>query len=390
MSKVNLTQKQVDSMVCPEGKTKIEVSDANQLGFYAEVRANTDNKTYYQRVNTLSGRRVIKVGTSAELTLKEAKALAAELKMDCLSGKLDRQISEQKASVSFNTFFEQTYLPSKAKKLREKTLYADRSLMKNHVYQGIGKLPINAIKSADLMSLSDALLAKDLKPSTINKVIASVKKVIRHAITLEILQDSSTLKVKQLTESNTCERFLSDEEAKRLIAVFQGWHVPQVALLLMFTLFTGARIGEVMKADWEHIDLENKNWYIPVDNDKVKKGRIVPLNDTALSILHSALALRKERQLEVFHSIQAKGRYKNVTLAWYKIREQAGLNDVRVHDLRHSFASYLVRNKIPLVEVSKLLGHNSIKTTMRYAHLDQDTIRQSSQTMDALFQLKAA
>jgi integrase len=69
-------------------------------------------------------------------------------------------------------------------------------------------------------------------------------------------------------------------------------------------------------------------------------------------------------------------------LSWYNIRAAAGIEGVRIHDLRHSYASQLVKNKVPVIEVSKLLGHSSIKTTMRYAHLDQDTIRQSSKVMD--------
>jgi integrase len=378
-----LTDKKVEMLVCPQGKAKIEISDPSLKGFYVEVRANSDHKTYYQRVNMPDGkRRTLKVGLSSEITLKEARNQAAKLKQDCLSGALDRQLNEQKACMRLNDFLDQHYYPYAKKLKRYSTIYAHRSLMNNHIRTGLGKLPINQIKAKDLMKLSDALIEKGRKPATINKLLNGVHQVIRHAIDLGHLSGSEALKVKLLTDTQKQERYLNDEETINLIKVLDTWTVRPVALLLKFTLFTGARVGEVMKANWTDIDFKEQTWYIPVENDKVKKGRIVPLNDTAVTILQEALLLKTEGQEEVFRSIQCKTRYKSVILSWYKIRAQAGIFGVRIHDLRHSYASHLVKNKVPVIEVSKLLGHSSIKTTMRYAHLDQDTIRQSSKVMD--------
>jgi integrase len=378
-----LTDKKISLIDCPADKSKIEVSDPSLKGFYVEVRANSEHKTYYQRVNMPDGkRRTLKVGLSSEIGIKEARNIAIRLKSDCLSGALDRQIAEQKSCIKFNDFLDQHYYPYASKHKRYKTVYAHQSLMKTHIRNDLGKLPINKIKASSLRALMDKLIDLGRKPATINKLINGVQQVIRFAIDLGHLEQSEALKVKLLNDTQKKERFLSEDETIRLIKVLNDWHVKPVALLLKFTLFTGARIGEVMKANWQDINLETKTWYIPVENDKVKKGRIVPLNDTAVTILQEALLLKTAGQEEVFRSIQCKTRYKSVMLSWYNIRAAAGIEGVRIHDLRHSYASHLVKNKVPLIEVSKLLGHSSIKTTMRYAHLDNDTIRQSSKVMD--------
>jgi integrase len=332
-----LTDKKISLITCPADKAKIEISDPTLKGFYVEVRANSNHKTYYQRVNMPDGkRRTLKVGLSSEITLKEARNQAAKLKQDCLSGELDRQLNEQKACMSLNDFLDQCYYPYATKHKRPKTVYAHQSLMKTHIRSHIGKLPINQIKAKDLMALIDRMLGMQRKPATINKLVNGVQLVIRHAITLGHLPDSDALKAKLLPDHQRRDRHLSNDETFRLIQVLDNWHTRPPALLLKFTLFTGARIGEVMKADWKHINLDDKTWYIPVESDKVKKGRLVPLNDTAVNILHEAQLMREQGQEEVFRSIQCKTRYQSVTLSWYNIRAKAGLHEVRIHDLRHS------------------------------------------------------
>lgn len=386
MAKILLTQKIIDQTSCPADQRKIELSDQQQPGFFIEFRYGSAYGTYYQRVTDRGSRKTYKLGTTNELMLKAARNLASEMRAKHLSGELARNEIEQKATMSLNAFFDQVYYPQCVKDKRAKSAYAERSLYNSHVRSTLGNQPMNFITRKDVVILIQSIKNRGLSAATINKVICTIRVVFRYAITLDYLSDSEVLSTKLLTDTAKKERFLSIEETQRLLTVLDSWHVQPVALLLKLLIFTGARSGEAMKANWADIDFEKRVWKIPIENDKIKQGRLLPLNDSAIAILQQAWDLREHGQVEVFRSIQCKSRYLSLQLSWYKIRIAAGIPDVRVHDLRHSFASHLIQHKVPIAEISTLLGHRNIKTTMRYAHLDQTTIRESSQIMDRLFQ----
>jgi len=135
-------------------------------------------------------------------------------------------------------------------------------------------------------------------------------------------------------------------------------------------LLTGMRKRELLDAKWSDIDLDKKLWFIPFT--KTGKPRAVPLSEVAVSILHLVprfkdcpYAFPNPATLEPFVSIYA---------SWNTARCAAGLRDVKVHSLRHAFASFLVNSGRTLYEVQHLLGHTQIKTTQRYSHLSQNTL----------------
>jgi integrase len=135
-------------------------------------------------------------------------------------------------------------------------------------------------------------------------------------------------------------------------------------------VLTGARKREVLDAKWSDFDLERQSWRIPMC--KTDKARHVPLSDGALQVL--AQISRVEDVEYVFANPKTKLPYVSIFCSWNTARKQAGLADVRIHDLRHSFASFLVNAGRTLYEVQKILGHTQVKTTQRYAHLAQQTL----------------
>jgi len=133
-------------------------------------------------------------------------------------------------------------------------------------------------------------------------------------------------------------------------------------------ILTGARKREVLDAKWEDFDLGRRAWRIPIS--KSGKARHVPLSDGALNVLASM-----PRKVEWAFANPDTGKpYVSVFCAWNTARKGVGLSDVRVHDLRHSFASLLINSGRTLYEVQHILGHTQVKTTQRYAHLSQDTL----------------
>jgi len=135
-----------------------------------------------------------------------------------------------------------------------------------------------------------------------------------------------------------------------------------------------ARKREVLDARWQDFDFERRSWRI--HTTKHGRPRHVPLSDGAVSLLNSMPRIAECEW--AFPNPKTKKPYVSIHYSWDTVRKQAGLQDFRLHDARHSFASFLVNAGRTLYEVQHLLGHTQIKTTARYSHLSQDTLLDAS------------
>jgi integrase len=157
--------------------------------------------------------------------------------------------------------------------------------------------------------------------------------------------------------------------------------------IVLFLIYTGARKREALDAKWQDIDWDKKSWRIP----KTKSGKVrhIPLSKGALSVLEAlktlclegklgkylqAFSLADMTQRHIFANIRTGQAYVSFFYSWNAARIRAGMPDLRVHDLRHSFASFLVNAGRSLYEVQELLGHADIRTTSRYAHLSRERL----------------
>ena len=165
------------------------------------------------------------------------------------------------------------------------------------------------------------------------------------------------------------ERYLSEAEAQTLYRAVQASVNPMLQYIIPMLILTGARKREVLDAKWDEFDMERRQWRVSVT--KAGKPRYVPLSDGVIQMLST---MPHDNSQWVFPNPKSGKPYVSIFCAWNTARKLAGLADVRIHDLRHSFASFLVNAGRSLYEVQKILGHTQIKTTQRYAHLSQDTL----------------
>jgi len=163
------------------------------------------------------------------------------------------------------------------------------------------------------------------------------------------------------------ERYLTTEEVQRLFDELDTNRNVQVGQVIRLLLYTGARKREILDARWGEIDWNRRLLMIPAARSKSKKPRHIPLSDAAIELLQSLP--RQEDIPWVFFNPKTKKPPVSIFYAWDSIRKKVGLGEVRLHDLRHSYASFLVNAGRSLYEVQKLLGHHDPKVTMRYAHL---------------------
>jgi integrase len=172
-----------------------------------------------------------------------------------------------------------------------------------------------------------------------------------------------------MKEDNPKERYLSADEAQSLHARLTESDNPMLQYIIPMLMLTGARKREVLDARWGDFDYERQLWRI--HTTKLGKPRFVPMSEGVIQLLDS---VPRHDCVWSFPNPKTLKPYVSIFYAWNTSRKAAGLADVRIHDLRHSFASFLVNAGRSLYEVQRLLGHTQIKTTQRYAHLSHDTL----------------
>jgi integrase len=169
------------------------------------------------------------------------------------------------------------------------------------------------------------------------------------------------------------ENFLNEEQLQRLMTVLRTHPNRNVSWIALFLLSTGYRLNEALSAQWGQIDRGNRVWRIPAATSKSKKVRSVPLNDSALDVIGH---LDTESEFEhLFINRQTGLPYTTIMKVWSRIRAEAGVPFLRIHDLRHMYASFLVNSGRTLYEVQQILGHSDPSVTQRYAHLSTDSLQ---------------
>jgi integrase len=167
------------------------------------------------------------------------------------------------------------------------------------------------------------------------------------------------------------ERFLSADELGRLGAVLTAYDgAPYAVAAIRLLIFTGARRGEILGLRWDWIDFERGEARLP---DSKTGAKTLHLPPPALAVL--AELPRIEGNPHVIVGGTPGEALVNLDRPWREIRRQAGLNDVRLHDLRHAFASVAVASGMGLPIIGKMLGHSQAATTARYAHLASDPVK---------------
>ena len=154
---------------------------------------------------------------------------------------------------------------------------------------------------------------------------------------------------------------------------------PILKYIIPFLLLTGARKGEALNAEWSHVDMDKRTWVVPIS--KNGRPRFITLSNGALKLLIEVRAFIREKlgnNPYIFPNISTGKPYKQIFYPWDLARRRAGLTDVRIHDLRHSFASILVNQGMTIYDVKELLGHSNITTTQRYAHLSKDRLLEAA------------
>ena len=377
MAKLSFHPKALAALSCPAGARKATFRDEICKGLALEVRASGGRTWYLSYTNARGKRHQHRLGDFRDLTLAQARALADQCRSQVAMG---MDPAEEKAALrqvpTLEEFVTTTFLPYL--KITKKSWKQDLSLFRRHILPALGKKPLDAIVRVDVMALMQKRISDGAAAGSVNRVVILLRYLFNQAERWETagVTANPTKDIPLLKLNNQCQRFLTEEEASRLLEAVRQSNNPVLPSIVAMLLLTGARKREAMDARWDCIDWDRRIWRIPIS--KSGKARYVPLSDGALLLL-------RQRQFEVadgcpwiFPNPDSGEPYKCINNSWDTARRRAGMPELRIHDLRHSFASFLINNGRSLYEVQKILGHSSAKMTERYAHLAHDTLLAAS------------
>jgi integrase len=362
--------------------------DGKIPGFAARITAN--GVVAFVLDYSFRGRqRRYTIGRHPGITLQDAKKKAQELRKQIdVDGTDPMEVRTQDRQAPTvrelaADFF--TYYANKSK--RPKSIRGDHSMLDRLILPTLGGLKVSAVTRRDIEKLHSSLADR---PYQANRVLSLLSKMFSLAIEWHGAEpvwraDNPVRGIKRFPEEKL-ERWLGKEEMERLIAVLREYPDRQVVAAIMLILLTGSRKMEVVSATWDQFNLERGIWTKPSAHTKQKRTQHVPLNPPALALL-ATLHEKRGGEGFVFPGHRSEtGHLCDLIGPWNNIRRQAQLEGrTRIHDLRHTFASYLAGIGTPLTMIGKLLGHTRSETTERYAHLHDEPLRAATEAFGNLF-----
>jgi len=272
------------------------------------------------------------------------------------------------------TRFEAEYLPRR----RPSTQRTYRNQLNAEIRPRLGRLKVAKVTFADIDALHRDLSAR--APYQANRIAALASRVFAMAVKWGMRGDNPCRGIERNQEQKR-RRYLSGDELARLTKALAAHPDRQSANIVRLLLLTGARKGEMLTATWGQFDLVNGVWTKPGATTKQRTEHIVPLSAPARQLLAN---LHKVRDDSGYLFPGRLGHRQDIKAAWTAICQAAGIEGLRVHDLRHSYASSLAGAGFSLPVIGALLGHTQPGTTARYAHLQDDPLRTATERAGAL------
>ncbi len=330
-----------------------------------------------------------------ETARTEAKRLLAEVAAGRDPATARR---EDRKALTFGDLID-LYLSEGVSHKKVLTLKADRGRIEHHLRPLLGRLRADRIVRADVERMRNAVTAGKTSEKTRNgekrrpgsiatggkgaaaQCVALVSTIFAFAIERSLCADNPARGVKKASVRKV-ERFLSEAEiaqlAEALDAETQRSGNPYPSAAIKLLLLTGCRRGEIINLGWDHVDFERECLRLP---DSKTGAKIVYLNAPARALLQQLPRMADNPR--VVPGMRADSASAVIDKAWTNARTAAGLDDVRLHDLRHSFASVGAAGGLSLPIIGALLGHKHMTTTARYAHLSADPLRAANNAVGA-------
>jgi len=388
----------------PTGKP-FEVVDVELKGFLLRVQPSGAMTYYFSYRNGQGRRKRYRIGNSVSLSPAQARDQAVLLSARVVAGediqqakKRERRAAKLAMSQTLDGFLIHNYEPwaTSQRKSGPATVKRIRSNFEHLIHRSLNDINLWVIEKWRSEQLKDGKAG-----TTINRDVTSLKACLSRAVEWGVLDENPLHKLRPIRTDNLSRaRYLTADEERSLRKTLlerdeqlcnrresgNKWRrerhqatLPDLSVrffsdylhpMVLLTVNTGLRRGEVLQLRWSDVDLLQRKVIIRGDNAKSGKTRYVPLNDDALSTLQRWQP-HAEATGWVFPAHDG-GRMTSIKTSWKRVLKNAAIADFRWHDLRHHFASRLVMKGVDLNTVRELLGHADLSMTLRYAHLSPE------------------
>lgn len=374
---------------------EFRIWDSELKGFVLRVRA-TGCKTYAVKYRVGAKQRWFTIGEhGSPWTPDQARDKAREVIFKARSGEdLHAVKVERRNAVSISDVID-LYLeqgPSDRPNKRESSWARDRMDLNNHVRPLIGDIAIKALKPSQISRMqADVFACKTAKnvkggfrtryivrggPGAAARSVATLSAMLSWAIRRDFITDNPCQRVVK-HQAKFHARFLTEFENERLWATLAtmesaGTLSYEAADIIRLLVLTGARRREISELRWAEVSFERRVLILPPERTKAggrNRYRTIPLSPSALALLQR----RRQHGDFVFPMPSADKPIQNLYDVWQRVRKAANIDDVRLHDLRHTFASTALAAGAPLASVGRALGHSNASSTQRYAHLRDES-----------------
>ncbi|MGB6865484.1 MAG: tyrosine-type recombinase/integrase, partial [Candidatus Aminicenantaceae bacterium] len=260
-------------------------------------------------------------------------------------------------------------------KQNKKTWKNDVRCLEASLKPFFGRFKLKEISPHHIEKYRAVRLETGVTKATVNRELALMKKMFNLAIDWELAGSNPVKKIKFFSEKdNQKERILSKKEEDTLLKISPD----HLRSILTVALNTGMRKSEILNLKWEQVDMKKK--LIKVENTKSGRSRHIDINTVLTSLLPGLKRKNKESEF-VFPNPDTGKPYVDLKKAFKTACDEAGIGELRFHDLRHTFASRLVENGVDLITVKDLLGHSTVKVTERYTHPNKSLKRKAVESL---------
>lgn len=375
MNKANLTDEKVRKLK-PVGVEQI-IWDQQVSGLGVRVTAAGKKSFILKfRVNGRGKKPTLGACGPGALSVAEARAMAVTWKTSAQQGIDPTRARQQERTAPTVADLCDEYVRRHGS--RKRSGFEDQRKIDVVIKPRMGALRVKDVSQFDVDDLHRKYADR---PYEGNRVLALLSKMFSLAERWGWREGNPARGVERYPEEPR-ERFLTPEEIARLSAALSAYVAEKpsadredAVAIVRIAMMTGARSGEVLAAEWDQFDLDAGLWIKPSSHTKQKRTHRVPLSPEVVEILE----LRERRSRFVFPGPGKSGHRDSIRSAWARIQAlTGGIDDVRVHDLRHTYASVLVSSGVSREMIGALLGHTQAQTTMRYAHLYDDPLREAT------------
>jgi integrase len=373
-----LSKTTVEALVAPVSGQAV-IWDAELTGFGVRV-SDRGTKTYFIQGRLPDGRQVkVKIGRHGVITAEHARARAKAMLGAMAAGTdpaADRRAArkaetERRAAPTMGDLCARYLKEHAERRKRSRSCRGDRTLIERHILPAIGRRKAAEITFGDVEELHRRIT--EGAPIAANRTVSLLSKAFTLSIRWGYRTDNPCRGVERNHEERR-ERYLTPAELVRLRDALNRHYGDRSAAAIVFLMLTGARLGEVMTARWRDFS-PTGIWVKPSAHTKQKRLHRVPLSTAARALLEDLAAEGDAAPDAIVFPITTN----RIRVTWEVVRTEAALPGLRLHDLRHAYASLLVSSGLGLPVIGALLGHTTPVTTSRYAHLLDDPLRQATE-----------